>query len=85
VAALVYRQGPHVVNIFVRPIPGEGERPPQSRVSDGFHVVSWRAYGMDWWAVSDLSESELEELAMCPCFMPPNRTLRADGAKPKSD
>ncbi|HUI80634.1 MAG TPA: anti-sigma factor [Bryobacteraceae bacterium] len=86
VAALVYRLGPHIVNIFVRPTPGDAERAPVSRVADGFHVVSWRAYGMDWWAVSDLSEAELEELAMCPCFMPPNRTLRlGERPTPKVD
>jgi hypothetical protein len=65
---------------------GQPDRAPQNRTVDGFHVVSWRAYGMDWWAVSHLNEADLEELAMCPCFMPPNRTLPVDeSVKPKSD
>jgi anti-sigma factor RsiW len=29
----------------------------------GFHVVHWVKHGMAWWAVSDLAEDELRELA----------------------
>jgi anti-sigma factor RsiW len=86
VAALVYQRGPHIVNVFVWPASGQTDRAPRSRTAHGLHVASWRAYGMDWWAVSDLRPAELEELAVCPCFMPPNRTLRADaGVRPRLD
>jgi anti-sigma factor RsiW len=86
VAALVYQRGPHIVNVFVWPASGQPDRAPHSRAAEGFHVTSWQAYGMDWWAVSDLGPAELEELAVCPCFMPPNRTLRADaGVRPRLD
>lgn len=86
VAALVYQRGPHIVNVFVWPASGQPDRAPRSRAADGFRVASWHAYGMDWWAVSDLSQQELEELAVCPCFMPPNRTLHADNSiRPRLD
>jgi len=83
VAALVYRRAQHVVNVFVWPSPGQPDQPPAGRPLDGFHVVTWRANGMTWWAVSDLTAVQLEELPLCPCFMPPNRTLRADYRPPE--
>ena len=86
IAAFVYQHGPHIVNVFVRPAPGLPDHVPFSRTAGGFGVASWRAYGMDWWAVSDLSPLELEELALCPCFLPANRTLRADNRiRPRLD
>ncbi len=86
VAALVYRRGPHIINVFVWPALGQPDRAPRSRMADRFHVTSWWAYGMEWWAVSDLGLEELEELALCPCFMPPNRTLHADNSfRPRLD
>lgn len=76
VAALVYRRGPHVVNVFLWPAQRQPDRAPTSRVIDGLNLVDWRADGLNWWAISDLSLSELEELPLCPCFMPVHETLR---------
>jgi anti-sigma factor RsiW len=80
VAALVYQRRQHVVNVFVWPAPGQADRPPSSHAVDGFHLVGWRANGMNWWAISDLNPVELEELPLCPCFMLPNSTLHASAA-----
>jgi anti-sigma factor RsiW len=80
VAALVYQRRQHVVNVFVWPASGEKDRVPASRQVDGFHLVGWRANGMNWWAISDLTAVELEELPLCPCFMLPNSTLHASAA-----
>ena len=76
VAVLVYRRGPHLVNVFLWPAARQPDRAPTGRVMDGLNLVDWRADGLDWWAVSDLSLSELEELPLCPCFMPVHETLR---------
>jgi anti-sigma factor RsiW len=75
VAAVVYERSQHVINVFVWPAPGSRDQQPSARVVDGFNVVGWRANGMNWWAVSDLSPVELEQLPLCPCFMPPKSTL----------
>jgi anti-sigma factor RsiW len=80
VASLVYQRRQHVVNVFVWPSPGQPDRQPASRLVDGFHLVGWRANGMNWWAISDLNSVELEELPLCPCFMLPNSTLHASAA-----
>ena len=76
VAVLVYQRGPHVVNVFVWPAGQESDQSPAGTVLNGFNLVNWRADGMNWWAVSDLNLAELEELPLCPCFMPVHETLR---------
>ena len=77
VAALVYRRGPHVINVFVWPAAEKADRLPAGQALDGFQVVNWQTDGMNWWAVSDLDLSELEQLPMCPCFLPVHETLRS--------
>ena len=78
VAALVYQRDGHVINVFIRPAGEQSERAPSVRPMDRYTVVSWVANGMSWWAVSDLDARELGEISVCPCFLPVNRTLRAD-------
>ncbi|HEY0267294.1 MAG TPA: zf-HC2 domain-containing protein [Rhizomicrobium sp.] len=58
-AAMVYRAGPHLVDLFAWPgttgVPGiaaEGAR-------DGYYFVRWSEGGMSFWAVSDLNPREL--------------------------
>ena len=76
VAALVYRRGTHVVNVFVWPAEQSSDRSPASTARNGFNLVHWRADGLTWWAISDLDLGQLEELPLCPCFMPVHETLR---------
>jgi anti-sigma factor RsiW len=61
VAALVYRRRQHTINVFTWP--GGADEPPKTEGVQGFHVVHWVKHGMAWWAVSDLAENELRELA----------------------
>ena len=76
VAVLVYQRGTHVISVFVWPAGQTSDRNPASAVRDGLNLVNWRAEGLTWWAVSDLSLSELQALPLCPCFMPVHETLR---------
>jgi anti-sigma factor RsiW len=65
VAALVYHRRRHVINLLTWPA-APGERETNARRSDtrqGYHLLSWRHQGMNWWAVSDLNEGELAEFA----------------------
>jgi anti-sigma factor RsiW len=59
-AALVYRRNGHVINVFVAR--HEGSR-AESQSSRGFHIVRWTVAGLDYWAVSDLEETELHRFA----------------------
>lgn len=57
VAALVYRQGEHVVNSFVWPTTGADSRITVS-AQRGFQLAHWSRGGMTHWVVSDVSRKE---------------------------
>ena len=59
VAALVYRHGQHVINLFVWP----GESGSGVATDRGINLVHWSSGGMTFWAVSDLNDGELGEFA----------------------
>jgi anti-sigma factor RsiW len=81
VAALVYQRAQHIINVFVWPARGQPDRGPRAHSVEGYQAVSWRAKGMNWWAVSDLNAAGLEELPLCPCFMPPHPPLEASNLR----
>jgi anti-sigma factor RsiW len=66
VAALVYRDGRHVINLFTWPaaytMDSTGPS-PATLTRQGFHVVHWAAAGMSYWAVSDVAEDRLSRFA----------------------
>lgn len=62
VAALVYRRGLHVINLFVWPTT-LADAPVRTAQQNGYHVLHWSRDGTTWWAVSDLNELELREFA----------------------
>lgn len=62
-AALVYSRGQQVINLFTWPVADTGiqaRRPPSH---PRFSMVEWNHAGMRFWAVSDISPSELELFA----------------------
>ena len=63
VAVLVYGRRKHFVNVFVLPTkePDTPIHPPGSR--QGYNWLHWRLGGMEYCAVSDVSDSDLHELA----------------------
>ena len=63
VAALVYGRHKHFINVFVWPTkePDTPIHPPGSR--QGYQWVHWRHQGMEFCAISDVSDSDLHELA----------------------
>ena len=61
VAALVYRQGAHVVNAFVWPT-AQGDRAPAYAQDKGFRTAHWNADGMTHWVVSDVEGGEFRVL-----------------------
>ena len=64
VAALVYARGPHRINLLIWPGSAASgcERDP-TIVRQGFNLAHGRAGGMEFWAISDLNQQELEEFA----------------------
>jgi anti-sigma factor RsiW len=61
VAALVYGRRKHIVNVFVWPASGSDTQ-PQSGSQLGYNWIDWRKGGMEMYAVSDVSLSDLSEL-----------------------
>ncbi|MGZ5768472.1 MAG: anti-sigma factor family protein [Caldimonas sp.] len=57
VAALVYRQGAHVVNSFVWPASAKDSKPEFSQVR-GFQTAHWSSNGMTHWVISDVNADE---------------------------
>jgi anti-sigma factor RsiW len=58
-AALVYGRRKHIINLFTWP----QAKPASARddTRNGYHLESWSANGMAFWAVSDLNEDELRQ------------------------
>jgi anti-sigma factor RsiW len=59
-AALVYRRGLHVINVFVWPGDAPSDRFGVVAQRDGYALLHWRAGGLNYWAVSDLDRTELK-------------------------
>ncbi|HUB81053.1 MAG TPA: hypothetical protein VMB03_19750 [Bryobacteraceae bacterium] len=58
-AALVYGRRAHIVNVFVWPSAAPSAGVSETR--NGYHLRSWNENGMQFWAISDLNDSELAE------------------------
>lgn len=61
VAALVYRQGRHIVNSFVWPT-GAADSRIEFSAERGFHLAHWSRAGMAHWVVSDVNRDEFERV-----------------------
>ena len=63
VAALIYRHGQHVIDLYVFSGADTRGQTSASGTRDGYNFVRWTADGMAYWAVSDLSGPELAAFA----------------------
>jgi anti-sigma factor RsiW len=63
VAAVVYRRGKHVINVFSWPSSGRGEAPLSPESVRGYNLVGWTHSGIRSWAVSDVNAQDLAVLS----------------------
>lgn len=61
VAALVYQRRKHVINLFTWPLAQNSTTSTTLVTLQGYHVFSWAKAGMNYWAVSDLDTTELQQ------------------------
>jgi anti-sigma factor RsiW len=61
VASIVYKRGKHEINLFVARQLGTEHANVTDRAVQGYNVRHWSDGGLDFWAVSDLGPSELNE------------------------
>jgi anti-sigma factor RsiW len=59
VAALAYRRGQHVIDLYVWPGTRGIAAPPASGERSGYNALDWTQDEMVFWAVSDLNKAEL--------------------------
>ena len=60
-AALVYRRGGHVINLFVSAAAGPGHTAARGEVVQGFNTQRWSDQGLRFIAISDINADELRE------------------------
>jgi anti-sigma factor RsiW len=61
VAALVYQRGKHAINVLTWPAGGSGDKGVQKFSRQGFHIREWQRSGMNYWAISDLNDEDLDQ------------------------
>jgi anti-sigma factor RsiW len=61
VAALVYHRNKHPINVFITPALTSRGTSPTAATRRGYNVLSWTNNSMNYWAVSDLNQTELRE------------------------
>ena len=59
VAAVVYQKNKHIINLFLWPAQSNDNESPRSFSRNGYNVIHWNRDGFDWWAVSDVSATDL--------------------------
>ncbi len=61
VAALIYQRRKHFINLFVWPAGAGTERAMKTISRQGYQLLYWIDSEFNYWAVSDISEKELQE------------------------
>src|SRR5436853_4798800 len=61
--ALVYQRNKHPINVFIMPATGNQETAPEVIIRRGYSVFHWAHGEMEYWAVSDLNQTELRQYA----------------------
>lgn len=63
-AALVYRHGRHVINLFMWPAESGPDRPVKTFSRQSYQLANWTESGMFYCAVSDLASADMAEFAL---------------------
>jgi anti-sigma factor RsiW len=60
VAALIYQRRKHFINVFVWPAESNGAKATKTISRQGYHLLHWADSDFNYWAVSDVGDSELQ-------------------------
>ena len=63
VAALVYQRRKHFINLFIWPSGNDSESISTTKPQRGYNALHWQKQGMNFWAVSEVSEDDLRKFA----------------------
>ena len=62
VAALVYQRHKHFINVFVWPVEPTDVRTTKADKRQGYQLLHWVDFDLHYWAISDVSDSDLMTL-----------------------
>jgi anti-sigma factor RsiW len=62
VAALVYQRHKHFINVFIWPTETSEDRATKAITRQGYQLLHWVDHDLHYWAVSDVSDTELVAL-----------------------
>lgn len=60
VAALIYQRRKHFINLFIWPAGHDVDKMPNMLTRDGYQLLHWNGSPFNYWAVSDVSEADLQ-------------------------
>lgn len=60
VAALIYQRRKHFINLFVWPATPGASKAQKTMSRQGYHLLHWVDSDFNYWAVSDISDGELQ-------------------------
>jgi anti-sigma factor RsiW len=60
VAALIYQRRKHFINLFVWPTESNAAKTTKTMSRQGYHLLHWVDSDFNYWAVSDVSDSDLQ-------------------------
>ena len=63
VAALVYQRDNHIIDLYIWPTAGITRHLAGDSAVQGYNVAHWTQGGMNFWAVSDVERSQLDDFA----------------------
>jgi anti-sigma factor RsiW len=72
-ATVVYSRRRHLISLIAVAAPEEADAAPFQSTNAGHNIVAWRENGVAYWAVSDLSASELDTFVHLFRTAPPNQ------------
>ena len=61
VVALVYQRNKHPINVFIMPSTRSTDSSPVLSTRRGYNIFHWARHGMEYWAISDLNETDLRK------------------------
>jgi anti-sigma factor RsiW len=71
--ALVYGRRAHLISLIAVEAPGQNDAAPTRSTSAGHNLIAWTENGVAYWAVSDLSATDLETFVRLFRTAPPDQ------------
>jgi anti-sigma factor RsiW len=75
-AALVYQRRKHYINLFISPSNRSATTKDEFLTRHGYNLFHWLEGGMEYWAVSDVSQTDLQQFVQLVRGEPPSAMVK---------